>query len=735
MQASFGRLDTRTLQLEPGLNIISGGNESGKSTWAEFLAAMLYGVDTRARARGDALPVKAKYAPWSGKPMAGRLELEWQGKHIVLERSSEQTPLGTLRAADRDSGSPIPELSPAHCGEALTGAEESVYRRSAFLRQGGPAVSADPQLEKRLSSLVTAGSEDYSCAEVDRKLKKLQNSLQFNQNGLLPAARAELDAVDEKLRRVSGLLHQQNAHAAELRAKQAEEAELVRLSDGIDALHRRNLHAAAESSRAALQEATAARETWESRCAALPDADRLSQMRNSLRELRDAQQSAAMEDRLDPVRMPELPEDPRFSGLEADALTAEAAQDAQFVREASELPTARRQNRKLFLHLIPGLAVLILSVLLNLLLPKARNISWALLPVSAGLLIWAIARHIQAVRHNAQRRQRAQQILAHYDCNTADGISQVVKDYLQKRGAAREALAEAERTLEARKQHAAELDAQQAALLRQLRDSGAACDSLNAAELWLEKADRARLSLETALRTERQLADQYRRLRQTDRQTAAPAKEDLREFADLDPAVIRDRLSRCREALIPLRAESDRLAGAIGQIGDTLALHAERAQLAARIAHLEQRYAAIQLARTTLRDADESLRSRFAPMLCKRAGELFARLTGGKYDRIALDREMRVTVHPAGSPTDRPLAYVSGGTADQLYLALRLAICDLLLPDAPIVLDDALVYFDDERLRLALDVLRELGKTRQILLFTCQTREKRILDARVAAEA
>ena len=65
---------------------------------------------------------------------------------------------------------------------------------------------------------------------------------------------------------------------------------------------------------------------------------------------------------------------------------------------------------------------------------------------------------------------------------------------------------------------------------------------------------------------------------------------------------------------------------------------------------------------------------------------------------------------------------------DQLYLALRLAICDLLLPDAPIVLDDVLVYFDDERALLALETLREMSKSRQILLFTCQNREKRLLN-------
>ena len=56
---------------------------------------------------------------------------------------------------------------------------------------------------------------------------------------------------------------------------------------------------------------------------------------------------------------------------------------------------------------------------------------------------------------------------------------------------------------------------------------------------------------------------------------------------------------------------------------------------------------------------------------------------------------------------------------------MRLAICRLLLPEgAPIVLDDALVMFDDERLQLALDLLRREAAGRQIFLFTCQSREK-----------
>jgi len=55
-----------------------------------------------------------------------------------------------------------------------------------------------------------------------------------------------------------------------------------------------------------------------------------------------------------------------------------------------------------------------------------------------------------------------------------------------------------------------------------------------------------------------------------------------------------------------------------------------------------------------------------------------------------------------------------------------MAVCDLVLPPekaVPIVLDDALASFDDARCAAALDYLREEAETRQILLFTCHSRE------------
>ena len=93
---------------------------------------------------------------------------------------------------------------------------------------------------------------------------------------------------------------------------------------------------------------------------------------------------------------------------------------------------------------------------------------------------------------------------------------------------------------------------------------------------------------------------------------------------------------------------------------------------------------------------------------------------------MVLDRDFRVCAQPEGDQIYRDAPLLSAGTVDQLYLAVRLAVCDLALPRedaAPLILDDALTAFDDERCAAALTYLKEEAKNRQILLFTCHSRE------------
>ena len=124
----------------------------------------------------------------------------------------------------------------------------------------------------------------------------------------------------------------------------------------------------------------------------------------------------------------------------------------------------------------------------------------------------------------------------------------------------------------------------------------------------------------------------------------------------------------------------------------------------------------------SLQSANTALQNRFSPALSRRAGELFSRLTGGKYESVLLDRTFSAQAGETGESVSHDAQLLSLGTLDQLYLAVRLAICESALPaddPPPIVLDDA-----------ALELLLEESKSRQILLFTCQHRESAYFSGR-----
>ena len=200
MTATFGKLENQTLTLEPGLNIITAPNEWGKSTWCAFLLAMFYGLDTREKTTKTGLAAKERYAPWSGSPMEGRIDLNWNGRDITIQRQTKKrVPLGEFQAYETESGIPVPELTAANCGAMLLGVEQSVFRRSAFIRQADLPVTQDEALRRRLNSLVTTGDESGGGDKLAASLKDLKNRCRYNKSGLLPQAESQKAAIEDKL--------------------------------------------------------------------------------------------------------------------------------------------------------------------------------------------------------------------------------------------------------------------------------------------------------------------------------------------------------------------------------------------------------------------------------------------------------------------------------------------------------------------------------------------------------
>ena len=195
---------------------------------------------------------------------------------------------------------------------------------------------------------------------------------------------------------------------------------------------------------------------------------------------------------------------------------------------------------------------------------------------------------------------------------------------------------------------------------------------------------------------------------------------------------LRDRLMEARENRSNARREFEAIGGddrAARDAADRQAALAEMKEIAEQYVRLRSAVVLLQWA------IDRYRREKQAPML-KRAGELFAILTGGSFQTLQLEFEEDDSVELAGIRQDGKHVTVAGmsdGAVDQLYLALRVAAVEDYLDHAepmPFIADDLFINFDDKRAAAGFRVLSELAKKTQVLFFT---HHQHLLD--VAREA
>lgn len=621
MIATFGALDHATLTPGDGLTVITAPNESGKSTWIAFLKAMFYGIDTKERDKVGYLADKNRYQPWSGAPMSGEIQLDWNGRDITIRRTSTRTaPMQQFEAVYTASGDPVPGLTGANVGQMLLGVSKDVFSRSALVGQNAVGITANPELESRVSALATTGEEDVSASATQRTLKDWRNRRRSNRsNGLIPELENELSGVEHALRDLESarVRREEAQRQLELLAGQREELEQER------ELHRK---LAVRELNRRCGEALERLQTAETELAELP------------------------------------PADPAFDGLTAaeakeKVLLLQAQAEEQSRRQEqnavkSDLQRRRKTVKTLFkLMLIlfggGGLVMVIAGFVARF---------YAISYWGFGLMFAAVALSILFVL-----------LLGNID---------------QKLGR----IAETEQPEEEILIPDAEAYAQ-----------------------WLMTRDNLQREVRHCRERYDDLTAQGARPVNTLEQLPTPTRT-AGETASMLSAVERD--------VIRWQTQLDQAIGALRS--DPVELEARCGELEEKLERRTAEFDALTLALDVLESANAALRERFSPTLNREAADIFSDLTGGKYHALTLSRDFSAMV---GEDSARSSLYLSAGTMDQLYLSVRLALCKLTVPEAPILLDDALCAFDDTRTELALKTLAKLSEQRQIMLFSCHIRE------------
>ncbi len=631
LTASFGKLNGESLVLTDGLNVICAPNESGKSTWCAFIRAMLYGIDSAERQKAGHLPDKLRYAPWSGAAMQGEMELSAGGKDITITRTTKlkSAPMRELSAVYTGTNIPVEGLDAANAGEMLTGASREVFKRSAFVEQGSIVISSSPELEKRISAIVSTGDEDCSFTEADEQLRAWQRSRRYNRRGKLPELEERMAETKKRLAELDSL-----ANESERLTQQLEQGRQ----------NCRQLENAITESRK-----TARR-------------DALSNLQNLRKELNAANEAHEKADDERDARRAALCGCVIGERL-PDEVAAEVRADTEKCLELKEVSERRTSPFAAVLLLILALAVIASAIFI---VPA----DFALYAFIAGGVL-CLAALLLAIRYSkaknaasdAGRQRRI--LLSKYKAEDERGIKSCYEEFLKL------------------------------------------FDELSAAE-----------------NEEKRTAQRLAEMRTTQEKTEAKTLQEL-DFSggDNEASQLSRELSAAQRSCDMLSARISEIKGRVDAMGDPLVLGSELNNMESLYAALQSEYDAIALAVDTLRAADADIQGRFSPELGKLAAHYMSVVTDGRYEGVLVNRDFSAKTKLSGDTVPRETEYLSAGTLDLMYLAVRLAVCTLALPEnsaCPLILDDALVNFDAERTQQAMKLLREISKQRQVILFTCK---------------
>lgn len=678
MTATFGKLEGQTLSLQEGLNVITAPNEWGKSTWCAFITAMLYGIETSQRTSSKGLADKERYAPWSGKPISGRMDILWNGRNITIERSTKgRSVFGVFKAYETDSGLEIPELTGDNCGLTLLGVEKSVFTRTGFVRLTDMPVTDDLAFRRRLNELVTTGDESGASDKLAQKLKDLKNQCRHNKTGLLPQAETQRDTIQATLLQIENAQNQVSA----IQLRQA----VIRQE--ITALENHRTHLAYGEARTGLEKVDAAKKAHQ---------EALARVRELEAECTDLPAEEFARKKLGQAET--------LQGRWAQFQTKPQPQAPQVPAVAGNLSVVQKDKAEYDSLQKPLSPVFLILAVLGLLAGVGLFFVHPLLIAVGGVL--GIVFGFLHFQKKSKRKQALQLLKDRYGDLPADRWLDTASNYEKAETSYRQALADYTRERAVLQEDTEALTGGKS--LQETADS-----YRRALTVWKTLAD-ARQDANRAGQHAEAMAAMVREIPQPQTEDSLLLTRQETEF----------RLAELTREEKDLEHKLGQFMGQIQTLGSPDALQQQLAQINARIAKLEDTYTALTIAQETLTDAANELQRRFAPKIAEAARRIFSRITGGRYDRLTLGQDLSLQVAAGNEDVLHGTAWRSDGTVDQLYLALRLAVAEALTPDAPLVLDDALVRFDETRLQEIMTLLKEASAMRQVILFSCQNREE-----------
>ncbi len=730
---SFMGSRDRDVEFTHGVNIIFGDNESGKSTVSEFIKFMLYGA--AAKAIDSDLSERTKYLSFGEGSFGGYMELVTNGGRFRIDRKISQGATGAMRESlaitDLDKKAQV--FKGENAGDALLGIPENVFKKVAYISQESEAYTGGTDLSVAIENLLFSADETVSTDKALKKLDALRVSLlhKNGKGGLIFDLGKEREELDARLAKAlsdsseiiakEGSLIETERRIEENKTDYTRAKKLCELYDNYVAYTRFKALDEAKEQKCAIEQEKEALDTRYG--GFIPDGEYLGRLRHT------AETVEAYDRSVTTARA-------KYENAVAARAAAEEAYtdggDTAPLIKAAESIEKVKKNAKLFtlagaLLLAAGISFVCAVYLLKL---KAF-----LYGIGAAAAVFGAAVLVLGVLG----KKKFSALLTEHGVSSEFDLIERAKE-MSDTGArsqntlirAREAESTAAALLENEEERFAEAkEAFSTEAKRIYKDGAEGGELFRIVEEYIE----ARGEL---FSREKVIAA---RISQLENENAAYSREtvekilaavgDLSVFEKFDASEFRRKRDFAENAIAALEIKKGDLEKSLAALRATAQnpalIKATLEALCKKEAAAKAKYEAAELAIRSIANASEGLRTRISPRLAEYAGKLMGVMTDGKYTDIGVDTSLGLTFVSEGGAHD--ISFLSKGTRESAYFALRLALTDLVCKDEklPLILDESFAHADDKRTKQMIKILFALAaKDTQSLVLTCHEREEKI---------
>lgn len=679
---AYGNIENKDINLEEGINIIHGANESGKSTLLNYIISIFYGISRNKD--GKALSDYEKYKPWNSNEFSGRIsyKLENGEKYEIFRDFNKKNPkIYNDKLEDISDRFETDKKDGSKFFIEQTGIDKQMYLSTVVSTQEEVRLDEKNQnmLIQKIANLAGTGEDNVSYKKALIKLQeKIRDEIGTNKTSQKPINIIEKEIVEINNKIVETEKYRNRKYEIDAEKEQilSELKELEQQKQILQELQNSMKSEEETKNRLEIRE--------KNRKDNIAKINELTNQKNTINAESERVQSAKnhMQDII------------KGHKENIEKLNSEIEKIANEKEETQE-------KEKPSISFIVITVVLAIALICSIILIKNYIVSGILgVAIIANIVFYVINKNKQKV-NKAKLREKINQEKQYKREKLENQKQQIIAN-----------VNTTEKELEKQEEEEKQVNSE----LSMLKGQIILLEKNN--EKITEEIEQDNKAIkEESNKNKQQIIEKYK-----DKNI-----NDLLYINDYQNYIskIEETINNNRIRIKGLEIEYNTI---VPQLDEMVVLEEKREADKEKLAELREKESIINIAIENLMDAYEEMKTTITPKFTKNLSESIQKISSNKYNKVTINDENGMIIENNRGEYVEAIK-LSTGTIDQLYLALRLSMIDELSKEnLPIILDESFAYSDNNRLKNMLQYLTSDLNNHQTIIFTCTDREQKMLE-------